>query len=62
MTDWFLRHRLAFEFTLAAVILVAIATVAISARHLVEQYEAVRPLPMETSRGSLGAGESAPPR
>jgi len=42
VTAWFLRHRVAFEFTLAAVILVAIATIAISARHLVEQYEAGR--------------------
>ena len=42
MTNLLLRHRVAFEFTLAAVILVAIATVAISARHLVQQYEAVR--------------------
>ena len=42
MTNWLVRHRVAFEFSLAAVILVAIVTVAISARHLVEQYEAVR--------------------
>jgi PAS domain S-box-containing protein len=42
VTSWLVRHRVAFEFALAATILGAIAVVAISARHLVEQYEAVR--------------------
>ena len=42
MTNWLVRHRVAVEFALAAVFLAAIAVVAIGARHLVEQYEAVR--------------------
>ena len=42
MTSWLVRHRVAFEFAVAAAILGAIAVVAVSARHLVEQYEAVR--------------------
>ena len=42
MTNWLVRHRVAFEFAVAATILGAIAVVAVSARHLVEQYEAVR--------------------
>ncbi|HJV59099.1 MAG TPA: CHASE3 domain-containing protein, partial [Methylomirabilota bacterium] len=42
MTSWLVRHRVAFEFAVAAAILGAIGVVAVSARHLVEQYEAVR--------------------
>ena len=42
MTNWLVRHRVAFEFAVAAAILGAIAVVAVSARHLVEQYEAIR--------------------
>ena len=42
MTNWLVRHRVAFEFAVAAAILGAIAIVAVSARHLVEQYEAIR--------------------
>jgi PAS domain S-box-containing protein len=41
LTSWLVRHRVVFEFALVAAILGAIATVAMSARHLVEQYEAV---------------------
>jgi PAS domain S-box-containing protein len=42
VTSWLVRHRVAFEFAVAAAILGAIAVVAVSARHLVEQYEAIR--------------------
>jgi PAS domain S-box-containing protein len=42
VTNWLVRHRVAFEFAVAAAILGAIAVVAVSARHLVEQYEAIR--------------------
>jgi PAS domain S-box-containing protein len=42
VTSWLVRHRVAFEFAVAAGFLVAIAIVAISARDLIEQYEAVR--------------------
>ncbi len=42
MTNWLVRHRVAFEFAVAAAILGAIAVVAIGARHLVERYEAIR--------------------
>ena len=42
MTSWLVRHRVALEFAVAAAILGAIAVVAVSARHLVEQYEAIR--------------------
>jgi hypothetical protein len=42
VTSWLVRHRVALEFAVAAAILGAIAVVAVSARHLVEQYEAIR--------------------
>jgi PAS domain S-box-containing protein len=42
VTTWLVRHRVGFEFAAAAAILGAIAVVAVSARHLVEQYEAIR--------------------
>lgn len=42
MTSWLVRHRVAFEFAVAAAILGAIAVVAVSARHLVGQYETIR--------------------
>ena len=42
MTSWLVRHRVALEFAVAAGFLVAIAIVAISARDLIERYEAVR--------------------
>ena len=42
MTIWLVRHRVAFEFAAAAVILGAIAVVAISTRHLLVEYDAIR--------------------
>jgi PAS domain S-box-containing protein len=42
VTSWLVRHRVAFEFAVAAGFLVAIAIIAISARDLIEQHEVVR--------------------